>query len=48
MIHVNDTCVKLKIMQEDKEKQEKYSEQDFNRDRYLTSILEEFAPADVR
>ena len=36
------------VPQEDKEKQERYSEQDFHRESYLPSILEELSPADVR
>lgn len=36
------------IFKEDKEKQEQYSEQNFERENYLTRILEELSPADVR
>ena len=38
----------LTIFQEDHEKQEMFSEQDNDRETYLTKILEEFSPADVR
>ena len=36
------------IFKEDHEKQEMFSEQDNERENYLTKILEEFSPADVR
>ena len=36
------------IFKEDHEKQEMFAEQDNEREKYLTKILEEFSPADVR
>ena len=42
------TKIHLFIFKEDHEKQEMFAEQDNEREKYLTKILEEFSPADVR